>query len=153
MRARYLLIATMFLSTFSLCSPAVAGPYADSLAKCLVDSTDESARNELVRWMFAAMSLHPAVTSLSSVSAEQLEDASRTAAGIYMELLTQTCQSEAQDAVKYEGATTIESSFNILGQVAGRELFASPDVAAALERLASYFDKDKLSAALAPAAE
>ncbi len=153
MRAKYLLAATIIFSTFSLCSPAVAGPYADSLAKCLVESTDESARNELVRWMFSAMSLHPAVTSLASVSEEELQNTSRTAAGIYMELLTETCQGQAQDAVKYEGAATIESSFNILGQVAGRELFASPDVAAALESLARYFDKDKLSAALTPAAE
>ena len=36
-------------------------------------------------------------------------------------------------ALQYEGASTLETSFMILGQVAGQELFSSPEVAAAEE--------------------
>lgn len=40
-------------------SSALAGPFNDKLAVCLVKSTTETDRALLMRWMFAAMASHP----------------------------------------------------------------------------------------------
>lgn len=125
---------------------AVAGPYTDDLSKCIVEATTASDRASFVRWMFAAATQHPAVKSLATVSPEQLEAENKLTAGLFMRLLTESCRDQTAKAVKYEGPTAIASGFQILGQVAGQELFSSPEVTAALSGMEKYFDKEKLQA-------
>lgn len=125
---------------------AFAGPYANELGKCLVESTSQRDRVDLVRWMFSAAALHPAVKPISTVSEEQLDDASRTTAALFMRLLTESCRSETEKALQFEGASTIETAFSVLGQVAGREMFSSPEVAAGLALLEQYVDSAELEA-------
>ena len=122
---------------------ASSGLCTDALAKCLVDSTSVRDRTELVKWMFAAASLHPAVKSVVSVSQEQLNDANRRAADLFTRLLTDSCKKEAKEALTYEGEATLQLSFQVLGQVAGRELFASPEVGKAMSDFEKYLDEDK----------
>ena len=50
---------------------ASAGVYTDTLGKCLVDNTTTEDRTMLVRWLFTAASAHPAISSLSTVSAAE----------------------------------------------------------------------------------
>lgn len=126
------------------------GPYTDDLSKCLVRSTSDADRTLLVQWMFAMMALHPAVKSMSTVSDSQRMEMSRQIAGVMENLLTVSCQSEAQQALKYEGKNALETGFSILGQVAGRELFSNPQVAAGISELEKYVDADKLKKALQP---
>lgn len=123
---------------------AYAGPYTDQLSRCLVDSTSPRDRVALVRWMFSAAALHPAVKSIASVSTKQLEEANKSTAELFMRLLTDACKKEAQKALKYEGQVTIEASFQVLGQVAGKELFSSPEVSAAMSGLEKHLDEKKL---------
>lgn len=136
--------ALVLTSLFS--AAAVAGPYADELGKCLVESTSQRDRVDLVRWMFSAAALHPAVKPISSVTEEQLDDASRATAGLFMRLLTESCREETKAALQYEGTSTIETAFSVLGQVAGREMFSSPEVAAGLAVLEKYVDSEELEA-------
>ena len=130
----------------SLWGSAHAGPYSDDLARCLVESTTKEDRIALVRWMFAAASSHPAVASFSSVSPAQLEGANKALAGLFMRLLTESCREKAKQALSYEGVTTIQTSFQVLGQVAGSELFASPEVTKSMSGLDKYLDTKKLEA-------
>ena len=128
-------------------SAAHAGPYTDDLSKCAVESTTAEDRVDLVRWMFAAASSHPAVKPISSVSAETLDQANQKMAGIVMRVLTESCRAQAEKAVKYEGgAVAIQTSFQMLGQVAGQELCASPEVATAMNGMEKYIDATKLEA-------
>ena len=46
---------------------ASAGVFADELSRCLVKSSSTDDRVLLVQWMFAALSLHPAVQPMISV--------------------------------------------------------------------------------------
>jgi hypothetical protein len=136
-------LAALVLSVVA--SPmAHAGPYGDDLAKCLVERSSSKDKTELVRWMFAAMSAHPDVKDLSAVTAEGRDTANRSIAELTVRLLTDTCRDEADKAVRYEGGAAIESSFNVLGQVAAKELFASPDVAGVLAGLEKHLDGKKL---------
>src|SRR3970040_361951 len=109
---------------------AFAGPYSDEMAKCLVASTSEADKNFLVKWMFAAAALHPAVKSISSIS-----DAQRN------ELNVKT-------AIKYEGQSTIESAFQVLGQVAARGLFSDPNVNGFIAQLGNHIDKQKMESVI-----
>jgi hypothetical protein len=63
-------------------------------------------------------------------------------------LLTESCLNETRDALNYEGTETLVQGFTVLGQVAGRELFSNPDVAAGMGELEGLFDNKKLEAAL-----
>lgn len=134
----------MALILLGLCSlSAQAGVYTDDLSKCLVKSTSTTDRVVLVRWMFAMLALHPAVQPLASVSAEQREGASKTAAGLFARLLTADCRNESVSALKYEGVAAIGSSFQVLGQVASRDLMTDPNVAKGMHQLGTDLDSDQ----------
>jgi len=145
-------LALACLAILMIAVPASAGPYTDDLGKCLVNSTTKEDRNTLVRWMFSAASAHPAVSNLINVSPEQIDQENRVTARLFMSLLTESCKKKTQDALKFEGGSAIETSFNLLGQVAGRELFSDPRVGANIAGLTKYLDGKKLKD-LAPAAK
>jgi hypothetical protein len=130
--------------------PALAGPYADELARCLVRSTTDDDKNYLVKWMFATAALHPAVKSIASVSDEQREELTRNAAKMFERLLGEACRAETRDAFKYEGPSTLEAGFQVLGQVAARRMFSDPSVAGNLADFGKYIDQKKLEGLLAP---
>ena len=142
-KARLLVFLSLLVSTSGF-----AGPYGDALGKCLVSSTSPAEKTTLIRWMFATLSLHPDVQSMSAVSLQQRTSVNKDTARLFEKLLTVSCARETKEAVKYEGATTIESAFSLLGQVAMRELFANPRVAAGLEEWSKGVDQDKLKKVL-----
>ncbi len=140
---RIISLATV-LVTVAFSVPAFAGLYTDGLSRCLVESTTAADKHALARWMFATAALHPEVRSIASISPEEREEINRGMASLLERLLTVACKTEAQKALQYEGPATMEASFQILGQVAGRELFSNPQVAAGLAATMSYVDKQKL---------
>ncbi len=136
----------------SMSTSVQAGPYTDDLGRCLVESTTVEDKVNLVKWMFTAASVHPAVSSIASVTEAQLDDANRTTAEMFVSLLTETCKEQTQKAIRYEGQVAIEGAFRVLGQVAAKELFTSPEVSAAMSGLQQYLDSEKLRAVLVGAA-
>lgn len=127
---------------------ASAGPYSDEMAKCLVASTSEADKNFLVKWMFAAAALHPAVKSISSVTEAQRNELNVKTAKLFERLLTESCKSQVQTAIKYEGQSTIESAFQVLGQVAARGLFSDPSVNGFIAQLGNHIDPKKMESVL-----
>ena len=122
---------------------AEAGPYGDDLGKCFVNSTTPTDKRALVKWMFATAALHPDLTLLTAVSTQQYDAFNKALGTLFERLLTKNCRRQAQQAVKFEGESTIESSFQILGQAAARELFAHPSVAAGMADIAKHADSRK----------
>ncbi|MCZ8293686.1 MAG: hypothetical protein O9312_09250 [Hylemonella sp.] len=131
--------------------PATAGPYSDDLSKCLVRSTGDAEKRTLVKWIFAAVALHPEVADISSVTPAQRAEMTRNTAKIFEKLLADSCRTEVQQAVQYEGPQTIGSSFQVLGQVAARELFSNPNVAANMADLGKYIDQKRIAEAMGKA--
>ncbi len=148
---RKALIATLAAASFLGSVPAAAGPYSDDLAKCLVRSTGDVEKRTLVKWIFAAVALHPEVADISSVTPAQRTEMTRNTAKIFEKLLTDSCRAEVQQAVQYEGPQTIGSSFQVLGQVAARELFSNPNVAANMADLGKYIDQKRIAEAMGKA--
>ncbi len=149
---RYVVAATVAVSVCALSAgPAYAGPYSDGLARCLVESTTTADKNALVKWMFAMAALHPAVKSIASITEAERIQSSRGTAQLFERLLTESCRTQTQQAVKYEGAAALQTGFQMLGQVAARELFADPSVARGLADLENHIDSQKMKRALDPA--
>lgn len=130
---------------------ASAGPYSDDLSRCLVRSTGDEEKRTLVKWIFAAVALHPEVADISSVTPAQRTEMTRNMAKIFEKLLADSCRTEVQQAVQYEGPQTIGSSFQVLGQVAARELFSNPNVAANMADLGKYIDQKRIAEAMGKA--
>lgn len=112
-----------WICLLSCSAPTYAGPYGDDLAKCLVGATTQDDRSALVLGMFAAASAHPAVASISSVSAQENAESNGTVGTLFVKLLTESCKDEAKTALQYEGPATMQLSLQVLGQVAATELF------------------------------
>ena len=123
-----------------------AGVYTDELTKCTIEATTVEDRAELVKWMFAAASAHPAVKPLASVSARQLDEANKAMANLLTRILIEDCGESARKAFKYEGPAALQTSMQALGQIAGRELFADPAVATALSGLEKHSHSAELKA-------
>ena len=143
-------MCAMFLLAMAISTSAQAGPYSDDLARCLVQSTTSKDRVDLVEWLFAAASFHPAVSGFATVTQDQLDSSNKAMAELIVNLLTESCREETSLAVQYEGEQTIAASFEILGQVAGQELFSNPSVAEAMSGMEQYVDAEKLQSVLDP---
>jgi len=144
-------IAALAVASMLGSVPASAGPYSDDLSKCLVRSTGDAEKRTLVKWIFAAVALHPEVADISSVTPAQRTEMTRNTAKIFEKLLADSCRTEVQQAVQYEGPQTIGSSFQVLGQVAARELFSNPSVAANMADLGKYIDQKRIAEAMGKA--
>ena len=140
---KQLLLAALLLA---LAPAAHAGPFTDTLSTCLVKKTTDNDRKLLVRWIFAAVSRHPDVQDMVKVSKEEDERLTKAMAGLYMDLVTVRCASEANDAVRYEGTKAIEIGFSVLGEAAGTGLMSHPKVAEFAGEMAQYVDQDRLKA-------
>lgn len=137
-------LAILLFASLAVAGTAQAGPFADDLSKCLVRSTNAEDKTALVQWMFAVLGLHPEVKQYANVTPEQRTMLNKRMAGLTVSLLTERCAKETREAVKNEGAQTIQQSFSLLGQVAGQEIFGNPQVAAGLEQFAKSIDESKL---------
>lgn len=137
------------LITVGNSSIALGGVYTDDLSKCLVKSSNADDRVMLVRWIFTELALHPAVKPLTSVTDEQRDDANKKMVATFVRLLTSDCRKEAVDALKYEGAAAMGTSFQVLGQMASRDLMTESHVASGMNELGKYLEgEDKLNALL-----
>jgi hypothetical protein len=125
-----------------------AGPFGDALARKLVSSTTDAEKAICVRWMFVAMSLHPDLQQMSTVTAEQREQANREFAQLVVRMLTETCLTEAREAMKYEGQAAVSGAFEVFGQTPARELFSNPEVSKGMEDLDKYTDSAAIEKAL-----
>ncbi len=141
------------LVLLGLSSSVSAGPFNDKLAICLVESTSEADKVTLMRWIFGAMSRHPKVEDLSEVSPAQAAQMNKAVADLFVALLTDRCVAETQQAVEYEGAAVIASSFEVLGKVAMQGLMADAAVNEYISGLDDNLEPGKLEAILKKSAK
>ena len=136
-------IGVTFAASIMMSAPANAGLYGDDLARCLVKSATSEQKTILVKWIFTVVTLHPAIKSLTSVTDEQRSHLNKDAAMVFQTLLTETCKTETEAALKYEGGPAIEQGFSVLGQIAARDLMSDPEVTKGMEEFSKYLDESK----------
>ncbi len=140
---RLSIMAPIVASALLASAPVRAGAYADTMAKCIVSGSSEADRRIFVRWLFSAIALNPDVTPMSAISPQQRHAMNKETAALLQRLLTQSCRREVVEAIKYEGPQAVEYAFNVFGQVAGREMFASPHVAQAMTDMQALLEGDE----------
>jgi cytochrome c553 len=141
---RIILCAALVLG---LLGTAEAGPFADEMAKCLARKTTERDKYQLIKWLYAGMSLHPAVSSLANVTPAQRGALSREIAVLLTDILTVRCHEEAKSALTYEGNEALTASFRFFGESAMQAFVADANVSAYMEEFATFL-KDEDFAAL-----
>lgn len=145
MRMKVTLSALVAALPFAIL-PAHASPATDALSACLADSTTGKDRKDLARWMFAGMSAHPGISSMSSVDDRVRDDLDRNMAGIVTRLLTESCSTQAAAALESDGPASFEAAFGSVGKLAMQELMSNPDVTAAFSGYEKYLDKARFEA-------
>ncbi|HKJ89230.1 MAG TPA: hypothetical protein VKA48_12075, partial [Gammaproteobacteria bacterium] len=90
----------LFAGVPNLC---LGGPYIDDMAKCLVDSTSNADKAQLVKWIFSLYAYHPSVKPISKISEEQRHRITKNFGGIVERLLTRDCAEEFSAAANNEG--------------------------------------------------
>ncbi|MGQ4660733.1 hypothetical protein [Lysobacter sp. F6437] len=140
-------ILALTIAVMAISRPAEAGIYSDDLSRCLVTHTSDEEKIVLAQWIFTVIAVHPSVASMTSISESTKSDVSKQTAEILQELLTESCKDETVQAVKYEGSSALESSFEVLGEIAMTALLADPKVAAESGSFIKYIDEAKIEAA------
>ena len=133
-----------FLLFFTFLPNAHAGPFTDKLAICLVKETNQSDKEMLIQWIFAAMASHPNVSQMSNVSTVKGDQLNQKAASLFTDLLTERCRSETKEALQYESKIALRSSFEVLGKVAMQGIMGHSQVNGYINGLQKYLDVDKL---------
>lgn len=124
-------------------SPGLASVYADDLSKCMVTKTSEDDKFTLMRWMVGMISVSPAVKEIINVTAQDQTRFDVAMGKLVERLLASDCRSELTNALRYEGGSSLEASFGVLGQVAMRGLMNDPAVSAAAEAFVKHIDAAK----------
>jgi len=137
-------LASITFAMLWLAPVAEAGTFSDELGRCFVSSTTADDRVALARWIFIAFSAHPGVAPISTVTDADIERSNTEIGALFMKLLLGSCHDQAKAALKYEGTVALQSSFSILGQVAGMELASSPQAQARMAGLAQHIDAAKI---------
>ena len=127
-----------------LAAPVMAGPATDRMADCLVKNTTGQDRIDLIRWTVLAYSKHPDVASFITADPEIEQSIHARMAELFTVLLVDRCKAESKAALAADGNIAIEKAFEVLGGVAGGELFLSEDVNAAITTFAQQVDEDKI---------
>ncbi len=128
----------------SIPSLSYAGIYGDDMGRCFVSQTSQSDRTIMIKWVFAIAALHPDVASVSAVNAQQRDAIDHKVASLLGRLLTKDCRTQSMDAMKYEGSSAFESSFQLLGSVAMREVMTNETVSKGFLGFAKYMDPKAL---------
>lgn len=125
-------------------SPSHAGPFTDDLARCLVRATTEGERVDLVRWIVAAITVHPGVKGMVGISDNRRTAETKQAADLFGELVAVRCKNETRDAINFEGESAFEAAFAVLGEVAMQTLMGDAAVNAEMTKLGEMLDQDML---------
>jgi hypothetical protein len=141
-----LMLVAISLAALAYSENAVAGLYSDDLSRCLVKSSSQEDNNTLMRWLFSAMAVNPAITSLTSITPAQHDAFNKAGAELFERLVLKDCRTEAVTAFRYEGADTLGTSFRVLGEVAGRGLMSEGAASKELGRVATYLHQDQWEA-------
>ncbi|MFT4178303.1 MAG: hypothetical protein QM612_02400 [Thermomonas sp.] len=118
----------MLLGLLAVMPAAHAGVFGDAFGKCLVNASNDQDRQQLMEWIFSAIALNPTIMPYANISPEQRSAIDQKMASLFERLVGEACQKEASEALKYEGASAFETAFQLFGQVAGQQLFASKEV-------------------------
>ncbi len=132
----------------SLCFSKItlAGPAADSMGACMVDSMTGKERKQIAQWLFFAMAAHPEMKEFSKVTGKARINANEFVGKLITRLLTENCPVQTKKAMKEEGSEAMKGAFELVGKVAMQELMTNNNVTDSFSGFEKFLDKDKFNA-------
>ncbi|MDQ7990671.1 MAG: hypothetical protein REI09_13635 [Candidatus Dactylopiibacterium sp.] len=124
--------------------PAHAGPAAEALGQCFVESTSSAERETISRWLFIVLAQQPEVKDLATVPASARDATDRAMAQLVERLVTDVCKEPARTALSQEGPRALKQSVEIFAQSAARRTFSEPAVASAINGFTRHLDMTRL---------
>ncbi len=139
---------SLLLPVVMLAPAAQAGTYGEALGKCMVERSTDADKQQLVEWIFSALAYNPQISQYARVSPEQHAQIDARMAALFGKLLTEYCRDEASKAIRYEGSEAFGDAFELLGKVAGQQMFESPEVNEGVKNFVGLVDFPKLQSSL-----
>lgn len=141
MKRIILILAAVLIGSIFTSSFAMAGSATNALISCLSDNTTGKDRKDMARWVFAGMSVHPEIKSLSNVTESDRDQLDKTIAALTTKLLADTCKEQAKLALEKEAdQEPFKVAFGVIGKLAMQELMANSEVMSAFTSFAKYID-------------
>lgn len=141
----------ILLAGLALVPAAHAGVYSDALGKCLVERSTDADKAQLIEWIFSAIALNPQISQYARISPAQRRQIDRNMAALFNRMLLEDCRPETEAAFKYEGSSALSGAFDLLGRVAGQQIFNSPEVSTGTENFVNLVDLPRLESLMSPA--
>jgi hypothetical protein len=134
-------------SVLAILTPPTFAQVPVVLGKCIVENISPSDRQDIARWVFASMAVHPEVKQLSAENAQATQDAVRKMGALFTRVLRDTCPSEVQEAARVGGPPVVSSAINFFTQIGIQELMTNKAVHATHASFAQYADKEGIDRA------
>lgn len=138
----------IFLLSFVIGSTAHAGEYVDAMNHCIENSVTKQEKAGLARWFVASLARHPAMSGITSVSAEKKDELDKAVGQMNNRILAVACAKELKDVVRMEGVAGAKTSFVYLGQLAMQEVMTNPEVVAGMSSTEKYIDIAKINSVI-----
>lgn len=130
--------------TLGVVATTQASSTVDALSQCLVKSTTATDKTTVLQWTFAALSQHPDLNSMSSISATQKEQLDQNLAQVLQRILVEQCSTQAKAVIQADGFEAVGTSFQELGSITGNELLKTPQMKNQLNGVLKHVDMGKL---------
>lgn len=121
-----------------------AGQSVDALSDCLVKATTASDKTTVLQWTFSALSAHPDLKAMSSVTDEQRTQLDQKFAQVLQRVIVEQCATQTKTVIQTEGLQAVGDSFQALGRTTGEEIIKNPEVKQQLNGILRYVDLNKL---------
>jgi hypothetical protein len=95
---------------------------------CIENSVTKQEKADLARWFVASLARHPAMSGITSVSAEKKDELDKAVGRMNNRILAVACAKELKDVVRMEGVAGAKTNFVYLGQLAMQEVMTNPEV-------------------------
>jgi len=143
LKSRPLAAAAVAALSLSLAIPAQATEAdGQALAQCVQLSTNGKDRILTARWLLAVMASAPQLHDVVQVDPQLKQQTDMGMAALFTRLLTVDCLGEAK--VVFQGGDTnadMRQAFELLGQIAMKELFGDNSTNEGLTAFAKYLDE------------
>ena len=111
------------------------------LGKCIVANLSPGDRQDIARWVFLSMAVHPDVRQLSAENTKATEEAARKMGALFTRTLRDMCSTEVGEAAGTGGTPVVASAINFFTQLGIQELMTNKDVLATHSSFGRYADQ------------
>ncbi len=135
MRNQTYSVAVVLSVLLGLSGTAHAGPYADRLARCVVNATTDQDKIVMLQWVYAVFGLNKNLKTMNNVTDSQRLELVKQVQSFTGRTFKVTCKTELADAKLFEGGQAINYAAEVFGRSVMSQLIVDPSVVGALKEL------------------